>query len=74
MIGAANRDPVQFERPDAIDVARTRCNAEAAHAIGYCVAGTTLAAPSGEAYPGGGNPIGTSMVFSHLAVRDMLNR
>ena len=29
---------------DAIDVARTRCNAEAAHAIGYCVAGTTLAA------------------------------
>ena len=28
--------------------------------------------PSGTAYPGGGNPIGTSMVFSHLAVKDML--
>lgn len=29
---------------DAIDTARARCNAPAAHAIGYCVAGTTLAA------------------------------
>ena len=29
---------------DAIDVARERCKAEAAHVIGYCVAGTTLAA------------------------------
>ena len=33
-----------------------------------------MAAPSGTAYPGGGNPIGTSMVFSHLAVKDMLDR
>ena len=41
---------------------------------GLYAAGNTMAAPSGEAYPGGGNPIGTSMVFSHLAVRDMLNR
>ena len=29
---------------DAIDTARARCGAPAAHAIGYCVAGTTLAA------------------------------
>ncbi len=41
---------------------------------GLYAAGNTMAAPSGEVYPGGGNPIGTSMVFSHLAVRDMLSR
>lgn len=41
---------------------------------GLYAAGNTMAAPSGTAYPGGGNPIGTSMVFSHLAVRDMLRR
>ncbi len=40
--------------------------------VGLYAAGNTMAAPSGTAYPGGGNPIGTSMVFSHLAVRDML--
>ena len=28
-----------------------------------------MAAPSGTTYPGGGNPIGTSMVFAHRAVR-----
>ncbi|OBK16669.1 FAD-binding protein [Mycobacterium asiaticum] len=39
---------------------------------GLYAAGNTMAAPSGTAYPGGGNPIGTSMLFSHLAVRDML--
>ncbi|WP_156452573.1 FAD-binding protein, partial [Mycobacterium gordonae] len=39
---------------------------------GLYAAGNTMAAPSGLAYPGGGNPIGTSMLFSHLAVRDML--
>ena len=39
---------------------------------GLYAAGNTMAAPSGTAYPGGGNPIGTSMVFSHLAVKDML--
>lgn len=33
-----------------------------------------MAAPSGTAYPGGGNPIGTSMVFSHLAVLDAKER
>jgi succinate dehydrogenase/fumarate reductase flavoprotein subunit len=41
---------------------------------GLYAAGNTMAAPSGTAYPGGGNPIGTSMLFSHLAVRDMLTR
>jgi 3-oxosteroid 1-dehydrogenase len=40
---------------------------------GLYAAGNTMAAPSGTAYPGGGNPIGTSMLFSHLAVLDMLN-
>lgn len=38
---------------------------------GLYAAGNTMAAPSGATYPGGGNPIGTSMVFSHLAVLDM---
>jgi predicted oxidoreductase len=41
---------------------------------GLYAAGNTMAAPSGTAYPGGGNPIGTSMLFSHLAVADMLSR
>ncbi|KMO67969.1 FAD-binding protein [Mycolicibacterium chlorophenolicum] len=41
---------------------------------GLYAAGNTMAAPSGTAYPGGGNPIGTSMVFSHLAVLDMTGR
>jgi 3-oxosteroid 1-dehydrogenase len=40
---------------------------------GLYAAGNTMAAPSGTAYPGGGNPIGTSMVFSHLAVLDMVS-
>ena len=45
----------------------------AGHPIpGLYAAGNTMAAPSGYAYPGGGNPIGTSMVFSHLAVLDMI--
>jgi 3-oxosteroid 1-dehydrogenase len=39
---------------------------------GLYAAGNTMAAPSGTAYPGGGNPIGTSMVFSHLAVMDIV--
>ncbi len=41
---------------------------------GLYAAGNTMAAPSGTAYPAGGNPIGTSMLFSHLAVLDMLGR
>lgn len=35
---------------------------------GLYAAGNTMAAPSGTTYPGGGNPIGSSMVFSHRAV------
>lgn len=38
---------------------------------GLYAAGNTMAAPSGHAYPGGGNPIGTCMVFSWLAAKDM---
>lgn len=38
---------------------------------GLYAAGNTMAAPSGEVYPGGGNPIGTSVLFSHLAARHM---
>lgn len=38
---------------------------------GLYAAGNSMAAPSGTVYPGGGNPVGTSMVFSHLAVLDM---
>jgi succinate dehydrogenase/fumarate reductase flavoprotein subunit len=41
---------------------------------GLYAAGNTMAAPSGTAYPGGGNPIGTSMLFSHLAALDMRDR
>lgn len=41
---------------------------------GLYAAGNTMAAPSGLAYPGGGNPIGTSMLFSHLAALDMRDR
>lgn len=41
---------------------------------GLYAAGNTMAAPSGLAYPGGGNPIGTSMLFSHLAAMDMRDR
>ena len=38
---------------------------------GLYAAGNTMAAVSGEAYPGGGNPIGASMVFSHRAALHM---
>ncbi|EOM74786.1 3-oxosteroid 1-dehydrogenase [Rhodococcus rhodnii LMG 5362] len=41
---------------------------------GLFAAGNTMAAPSGTVYPGGGNPIGTSMLFGHLAVRAMTER
>jgi 3-oxosteroid 1-dehydrogenase len=33
-----------------------------------------MAAVSGTTYPGGGNPIGASMLFSHLAALDMAGR
>ena len=38
---------------------------------GLYAAGNTMAAVSGTAYPGGGNPIGASMLFSHLAALHM---
>ncbi|OBA81586.1 3-ketosteroid-delta-1-dehydrogenase [Mycobacterium sp. 1164966.3] len=41
---------------------------------GLYAAGNTMAAPSGTAYPAGGTPIGTSMLFSHLAAKDMASR
>jgi 3-oxosteroid 1-dehydrogenase len=41
---------------------------------GLYASGNTMAAVSGTAYPGGGNPIGASMLFSHLAALDMLDR
>ena len=41
---------------------------------GLYAAGNTMAAVSGRTYPGGGNPIGASMLFSHLAALDMAQR
>jgi predicted oxidoreductase len=38
---------------------------------GLYAAGNTMAAVSGTTYPGGGNPIGASMLFSHIAALDM---
>jgi succinate dehydrogenase/fumarate reductase flavoprotein subunit len=38
---------------------------------GLYAAGNTMAAVTGTAYPGGGTPIGASMLFSHLAALDM---
>jgi 3-oxosteroid 1-dehydrogenase len=37
-------------------------------------AGNTMASVSGLAYPGGGTPIGASMLFSYLAAKDMAAR
>ncbi|WP_067695272.1 FAD-binding protein [Nocardia jejuensis] len=41
---------------------------------GLYAAGNTMAAVSGTVYPGGGNPIGASVLFSHLAALDMTTR
>ncbi|TVZ02198.1 FAD-binding protein [Trebonia kvetii] len=41
---------------------------------GLYASGNTMAAVSGTAYPAGGNPIGASMLFSHLAALHVLNR
>ena len=41
---------------------------------GLYAAGNTMAAVSGTVYPGGGNPIGASMLFSHVAALHMANR
>jgi 3-oxosteroid 1-dehydrogenase len=38
---------------------------------GLYAAGNSMAAVSGTVYPAGGNPIGSSMVFAHLAALDM---
>jgi 3-oxosteroid 1-dehydrogenase len=38
---------------------------------GLYAAGNTMAAVSGTTYPGGGSPIGASMLFSHIAALDM---
>ncbi|MEB3030316.1 FAD-binding protein [[Mycobacterium] nativiensis] len=38
---------------------------------GLYAAGNTMAAVSGTTYPGGGNPIGASMLFSYFAALDM---
>jgi succinate dehydrogenase/fumarate reductase flavoprotein subunit len=38
---------------------------------GLYAAGNSMAAASGEAYPGGGNPIGSSMVFAFIAAQDI---
>jgi 3-oxosteroid 1-dehydrogenase len=38
---------------------------------GLYAAGNSMAAVSGTSYPGGGNPIGSSMIFAYLAARDM---
>lgn len=46
-------------------------SAEGTPIPGLYAAGNTMAAVSGETYPGGGNPIGASMLFSHLAARHM---
>ncbi len=51
---------------------RARVLDTAGHPIpGLYAAGNTMAAVSGTTYPGGGNPIGASMLFSHLAALDM---
>jgi hypothetical protein len=41
---------------------------------GLYAAGNTMAAVTGTVYPGGGIPIGASMLFSHLAALDMSTR
>ncbi|GLY71282.1 FAD-binding protein [Amycolatopsis taiwanensis] len=41
---------------------------------GLYAAGNSMAAVSGTVYPGGGNPIGSCMVFSHLAALDMAGK
>ena len=41
---------------------------------GLYATGNTMAAVSGEAYPGGGNPVGSSMVFAYLAAMDIARK
>ncbi|MEU0496161.1 FAD-binding protein [Mycobacterium sp. NPDC006124] len=58
---------------------RTDCDARVLDVTGRPIpglyaAGNTMAAVSGTVYPGGGNPIGASMLFSHLAALHMADR
>lgn len=58
---------------------RTDANARVLDATGEPIAGlyaagNTMAAVSGTSYPGGGNPIGASVLFSHLAALHMAGR
>ena len=41
---------------------------------GLYAAGNTMAAVSGTTYPGGGNPIGASLLFSHRAAMHMASK
>ena len=54
------------------DIAGRALDRSGAPIKGLYASGNTMAAPSGEAYPAGGNPIATSMLFSYLAVLDMV--
>jgi hypothetical protein len=49
-------------------------NTSGAPIQGLYAAGNSMAAASGETYPGGGNPIGSSMVFAYLAALDIGTR
>lgn len=53
------------------DVRARVLTADGSHIPGLYAAGNTMAAVSGTTYPGGGNPIGASMLFSHIAALDM---
>lgn len=54
------------------DTAAAVLTADGERIRGLYASGNTMAAVSGTTYPGGGNPIGASVLFSHLAVLDML--
>lgn len=56
------------------DTAARVLDASGAPIPGLYAAGNTMAAVSGTTYPGGGNPIGASVLFSHLAALDMAAR
>ncbi|WP_205013810.1 FAD-binding protein, partial [Nocardioides albidus] len=59
--GLVTDEQARVQRPDGTTIP------------GLYAAGNSMAAVSGTTYPGGGNPIGASMVFGHLAVRDALD-
>ncbi|WP_127782120.1 FAD-binding protein [Rhodococcus sp. X156] len=53
------------------DTAARVLDKEGAVIPGLYAAGNSMAAVTGTVYPGGGNPIGASMVFAHLAALDV---